>query len=131
MLPNLSSLNFKGLVEEDKLDSFNLPFYAPSMEEAKAVINAQGLFDVIQIEMFESNWDPYDDTNHDFVSDNIQSGANIANCIRAVMEPTIVSNFGAGIVDELFSRFAINVAKHLAKEKTKLPVLTLSLKKRD
>ncbi|KAJ3696673.1 hypothetical protein LUZ61_000378 [Rhynchospora tenuis] len=128
---SLHSMVLEGIVEEEKLDSFNLPFYAPSMEEAKAVINTQGLFDIIHMQMFESNWDPYDDSDDDFVIDNIQSGANFSMCIRSVLEPIIVSHFGESIVDELFSRFAMNVAKHLLKEKTKLPVLTLCLKKKE
>ncbi|KAJ4764841.1 S-adenosyl-L-methionine-dependent methyltransferase superfamily protein [Rhynchospora pubera] len=121
----------QGLVEEGTLDSFNLQVYAPSIEEAKAVINEQGLFQIINIKMFESNLDPYDDTDDDFVFDNIQSGANIATSIRSVLEPMIASHFGAAIVDELFSRFALNVAKHLLKEKTKYAVLALSLKKEE
>ncbi|KAJ4757971.1 S-adenosyl-L-methionine-dependent methyltransferases superfamily protein [Rhynchospora pubera] len=128
---SLHSMVLEGIVEEKKLDSFNLPFYAPSMEEAKEVINAQGLFDIIHMQMFESNWDPYDDSDDDFVIDHVQSGANFAMCIRSVLEPIIGSHFGSSIVDELFSRFAMNVAKHLVKEKTKLPVLTLCLKKKN
>lgn len=34
------------MIEEDKLVTFNLPRYAPSMEEVKAVIHGDGLFDV-------------------------------------------------------------------------------------
>ncbi|KAJ3683014.1 hypothetical protein LUZ60_013241 [Juncus effusus] len=127
----LNSMVREGLVEEGKLDSFNLPFYAPSMEEVEAVVMEQGLFDVLQIKTLESNWDPDDDSDTDLVLDNIRSGANIAMCIRAVLEPMISSHFGESIVEDLFSRFASNVARHLLKEKTKLPLLVLALKKKD
>ncbi|KAJ3696664.1 hypothetical protein LUZ61_000369 [Rhynchospora tenuis] len=128
---SLNSMVLEGLVEEEKLDSFNLPFYAPSMEEAKAVIKEQGLFNIINFHMFELNWDPNDDSDDDFVFDNIQSGANSALCIRSVLEPMIASHFGSTIVDELFSRFAMNVAEHLIKEKTKFPIIVLCLKKKE
>ncbi|KAJ4764843.1 S-adenosyl-L-methionine-dependent methyltransferase superfamily protein [Rhynchospora pubera] len=128
---SINSMVLEGLVEEGTLDSFNLPHYAPSMEEAKAVINEQGLFQIINMQMFESNLDPYDDSDDEFVFDNIQSGVNFAATIRSVLEPTIASHFGAGIVDELFSRLAVNAAKHLLKEKTKYPVLALCLKKKE
>ncbi|KAJ4764844.1 S-adenosyl-L-methionine-dependent methyltransferase superfamily protein [Rhynchospora pubera] len=128
---SINSMVLEGLVEEGTLDSFNLPHYAPSMEEAKAVINEQGLFQIINIQMFESNLDPYDDSDDDFVFDNIQSGVNFAATIRSVLEPMIASHFGAAIVDELFSRLAVNAAKHLLKEKTKYPVLALCLKKKE
>ncbi|KAJ4753146.1 S-adenosyl-L-methionine-dependent methyltransferase superfamily protein [Rhynchospora pubera] len=109
----LNSMVLEGLVEEEKLDSFNIPLYAPSMEEAEAVINEQGLYEIIHIKMTESN------------RDNVQSGANLAMCMRSVLEPMIVGHFGAGIVDELFSRFAMNAAERLAKEKTKVHFLAV------
>ncbi|KAJ3696674.1 hypothetical protein LUZ61_000379 [Rhynchospora tenuis] len=115
----LNSMVLEGLVEEEKLDSFNIPLYAPSMEEAEALINAQSLYDIIHIKMTESN------------RDNIQSGANLAMFMRSVLEPMIVGHFGAGIVDELFSRFAMNAAEHLVKEKTKVHFLALCLKKKE
>ncbi|KAJ4753142.1 S-adenosyl-L-methionine-dependent methyltransferase superfamily protein [Rhynchospora pubera] len=128
---SLNSMVLEGLVKEETFDSFNPPFYAPSMEEAKAVVDEQGLFEIKDIQMFESNWDPYDDSDEDVVSDNIKTGENYAMCIRSVLEPMIASHFGAAIVDELFSRFAMNVANHLLKENTKLPILALRLKKKE
>ncbi|KAJ1699855.1 hypothetical protein LUZ63_008367 [Rhynchospora breviuscula] len=41
---SLNSMVLEGLVEEEKLDSFNLPFYAPSMEEAKEVVSQRRNF---------------------------------------------------------------------------------------
>ncbi|KAJ1699857.1 hypothetical protein LUZ63_008369 [Rhynchospora breviuscula] len=128
---SLNSMVLEGLVKEETFDSFNPPFYAPSMEETKAVVDEQGLFEIRDIQMFESNWDPYDDSDEHIVSDNIKTGVNYARCIRSVLEPMIASHFGAAIVDELFSRFAMNVANHLLKENTKLPILALRLKKKE
>ncbi|KAJ3696667.1 hypothetical protein LUZ61_000372 [Rhynchospora tenuis] len=128
---SLNSMVLEGLVKEETFDSFNPPFYAPSMEEAKAIVDEQGLFEIRDIQIFESNWDPYDDSDGDVVSDNIKTGVSYAMCIRSVLEPMIASHFGAAIVDELFSRFAMNVAKHLLKENTKLPILALRLKKKE
>ncbi|KAJ1699853.1 hypothetical protein LUZ63_008365 [Rhynchospora breviuscula] len=115
----LNSMVLEGLVEEEKLDSFNMPLYAPSMEEAEAVINAQGLYEIIHIKMTEVNMD------------NIQSGAKVAMSMRSVFEPVIVGHFGAGIVDELFSRIAMHAAEHLVKEKTKVHFLAVCLKKKE
>ncbi|KAJ3670846.1 hypothetical protein LUZ60_008272 [Juncus effusus] len=127
----LNSMVLEGLVEEEKLYSFNLPVYVPSMEEVETIVTEQGLFDTLQIKMFKSNWDPDDDSESDIVRDNIKSGANFALCLRAVLEPMISSHFGEFIIEDLFSRFAINVANHLLKENTKLPILVLALKKKD
>ncbi|CAN6294793.1 unnamed protein product [Urochloa humidicola] len=125
----LQSLVQKGLVEKEKLNSFSLPFYAPSMEEVKALIK-EDHFDIERITLFESNWDPLDDSNSDVVLDSASSGRNVANkSIRAVMEPLIIDHFGEAVLDELFMVFASMVAKHLEIRKAKYPVIVVSLKK--
>ncbi|OAY80655.1 Anthranilate O-methyltransferase 1 [Ananas comosus] len=120
----------EGLVEREKLYCFKVPMYTPSMAEVKEVIQKGGLFDISRMQYFESNWDPFDDSCDDFVLDNLQSGANVAKCIRAVAEPLISSHFGEGILDELFSRYANNIARHLLKGKAKYHVLVFALKRK-
>jgi hypothetical protein len=122
----------QGRVEKEKLDSFNLPFYAPSVEEVRDVIRRSEAFDINHIQLFESNWDPHDDMEDDgdLVLDSAQSGVNVARCIRAVIEPLIAHHFGDHILDDLFEVYARNVAVHLQKVKTKYPVIVVSLKAR-
>ncbi|XP_051222990.1 anthranilate O-methyltransferase 2 [Lolium perenne] len=126
---SLQHLVQKGRVEKKKLDSFNLPYYAPSMKEVNTLIKKNGLFNVEQIKLFESNWDPQDDLDGDVVLDSASSGKNVAQCIRAVLEPLIVDHFGQDIIDELFMVFAATIAKHLEKAKAKYPIIMVSLKK--
>ncbi|CAM0908036.1 unnamed protein product [Alopecurus aequalis] len=126
---SLQSLVQKGLVEKDKLDSFNLPYYAPSMKEVTAIINKNELFNIEYTKLFESNWDPQDDSDSDVVLDCASSGVNVALCIRAVLEPLIIDHFGEDIIEELFMIYASTVAKHLEKAKAKYPIITVSLKK--
>ncbi|CAM0908035.1 unnamed protein product [Alopecurus aequalis] len=125
----LSSLVLKGRVEKEKLDSFNLPYYAPSVKEVKALINKNGLFNVEHIKLFESNWDPQDDSEGDKVVDCVKSGENVAKCIRAVLEPLIIDHFGEDIIEEVFMVYASIVAKHLKKAKAKYPIIMVSLMK--
>ncbi|KAI0501702.1 hypothetical protein KFK09_016647 [Dendrobium nobile] len=66
----LKELVSEGLVEVDKLNAFNLPFYTPLMEEVKSTINMEGSFHLDQLQTFESNWDPFDESNDNFVVDN-------------------------------------------------------------
>ncbi|KAJ4817702.1 S-adenosyl-L-methionine-dependent methyltransferases superfamily protein [Rhynchospora pubera] len=115
----LNSMVLEGLVEEEKLDSFNMPLYAPSMEEAEAVINAQGLYEIVHIKMTEVNMD------------TIQGGENVAMSMQSVFGPVILGHFGAGIVDELFSRISKFAAEHLVKEETKVHFLAVCLKKKE
>jgi hypothetical protein len=120
----------QGLVEKEKLDSFNLPFYGPSMDEVKAVVEQSEQFDMNHIKLFETNWDPYDDSEGNDVHDTVQSGINVAKSLRAVMEPLFASHFGESVLDELFNKFAHNVAVDLEKQKTKYSVIALSLRRR-
>ncbi|EES15454.1 hypothetical protein BDA96_07G235300 [Sorghum bicolor] len=127
----LQSLVKQGRVEKEKLDSFNLPFYAPSVDEVRDVIRQSQAFDVTHIQLFESNWDPHDDMEDDdggLVLDGVQSGVNVAKCIRAVIGPLIAHHFGDHVLDGLFELYAKNVAVHLQKVKTKYPVIVVSLK---
>ncbi|CAL9124254.1 unnamed protein product [Musa acuminata var. zebrina] len=126
----LNSMASEGVIVEEKVDSFNLPFYGPSMQEVKSVIHDEGLFDLDQAQMLESNWDPFDDSEDDLVFDNVANGKNVARYIRAVIEPLIAHQFGDAILDELFLRYADNVSKHCLKAKTKFTILVIGLKRK-
>jgi len=116
-------------LKKEKLDSFYLPIYSPSVGEVVAIVEQSGLFNMNHVKVFETNWDPYDDSESDVVHDSVRSGVNVAKCIRAVTEPLIASHFGETILDALFKEYAQRVAKHLEKEKTKHAVIVLSMKK--
>ncbi|EAZ36782.1 hypothetical protein OsJ_21119 [Oryza sativa Japonica Group] len=123
----------KGRVKEEVLTTFNLPFYAPSVDEVTELIEESGLFDVEHTGVFESSWDPHDDSksNGDAVADCARSADSIANCsIRAVIKPLITDHFGESIVDELFQVYVPLVAKHLEKGRAMYPVIVVSLKGR-
>uniref|UniRef100_A0A0E0DZS1 Jasmonate O-methyltransferase n=1 Tax=Oryza meridionalis TaxID=40149 RepID=A0A0E0DZS1_9ORYZ len=97
----LQSLVMEGLVEKERLDSFNIPNYEPSIHEVKTVVISSKLFTINKIHVFESNWDPYDDSSDQGQATNInpiKSGLNVAKCIRAVLEPLIASHFGESIL---------------------------------
>uniref|UniRef100_A0A0E0LAY3 Jasmonate O-methyltransferase n=1 Tax=Oryza punctata TaxID=4537 RepID=A0A0E0LAY3_ORYPU len=121
----------KGRVKEEDLTAFNLPYYAPSVDEVTELVEESGLFDIEHTDLFESSWDPHDDSNgdDDVVADCARSAENIANCsIRAVIEPLITDHFGESIVDELFEVYGPIVAKHLEKGRAMYPVIVVSLK---
>ncbi|KAL6605861.1 hypothetical protein ACP70R_041514 [Stipagrostis hirtigluma subsp. patula] len=121
----------QGLVEEEKLNSFNGPFYGASVGEVKEVVKQSGLFDMNHIKLFEANWDPYDDSEDGNVQDSIQSGLNIAKCIRATTETLFVSHFGEFILDALFKEYASKMAEYLERDEKKThSVIILSLQRR-
>ncbi|KQJ88164.1 hypothetical protein BRADI_4g16110v3 [Brachypodium distachyon] len=127
---SLLSLVLKGRMEQEKLDSFNLPYYAPSVREVTTLININKHFDIEHIGLFESNWDPQDDSNSDIVLDCHNSGENVAKCVRGVLAGLlIIDHFGEDTIDELFVVFASILTKHLVKAKAKHTVIFVSLTK--
>ncbi|XP_074568357.1 anthranilate O-methyltransferase 2-like [Curcuma longa] len=128
----LNSMVLEGIVPEEKVNTFNLPSYGASFEEVESIIHNEGLFDLDRAEIFESSWDPFDEFEDDLhaISKYTRSGKNVANYIRAVMEPLIEHQFGAAILDDLFERYAHGVSKHLLKEKANHTIFLFSLKKK-
>ncbi|XXG77275.1 hypothetical protein AAC387_Pa08g1458 [Persea americana] len=116
----LKGMVSQGVIEEGKLDSFDLPYYTPSVKELKAVIAMEGSFILDRLQITEINWDTNDnDDSEGYVFDKKASGQNVVKCIRVVTESLLANHFGAEIIDELFEKYVENVGEHLAKEKTK------------
>ncbi|KAG0467973.1 hypothetical protein HPP92_017301 [Vanilla planifolia] len=118
----------EGLVQGDILNACKFPQYAPLMEEVTTIVKMEGSFCIEEAHTFESTWDPLDESNEDVVLDEVSSGKNVATSIRAVAEPLLSNHFGDGIIDDLFSRYAKNVARHMLKGKPKYLVFVLLLK---
>lgn len=116
-------------MENKKLSSFNMPYYAPSLDEVTQLIKQNDLFDIEDTRLFESNWDAYDDSDGDVVLNCSGSAENIAKIIRAGIEPLIMNHFGEDIIEELFMVYASILAKNLEKGKAMCPVIVVMLKK--
>lgn len=121
----LMSMVLEGLVKEEKVDSFNAPYYAPCAEELNLEIQKQGSFIMDQLEAFEIDWDPDADQENDQTV--ASSGKRVAKTIRAVVESMIEAHFGNEIMDDLFRRYAELVSSHLSKSRTKYINLVTSL----
>lgn len=119
----------QGLIDEEKVHSFNIPQYTPSPAEIKGETKKQGSFTITRLEVSEVNWDAYQDEI--CPSDAHKDGGyNVAKMMRAVAEPLLVSHFGDGIIDEVFSRYKDIVADRMSKEKTEFVNVTVSMIKR-
>lgn len=120
----LMSMVSEGLVEEEKVDSFNAPYYAPCAEEIKMEVEREGSFSIDMIEGFEIEWDGGSD-------DKQSRGRRVAKTIRAVVESMLESQFGRDIMDELFHRYAELVDDYLSKNTTKYTNLVISMFRKD
>ncbi|KAL6995713.1 jasmonate O-methyltransferase [Sarracenia purpurea var. burkii] len=129
----LMTMASEGIIEEEKIDSFNVPYYAPSPEELTCVIQKEGSFVIDHLEAFEMDWDG-DDSLHSFVEhqktiefENLTSGQRVSKTIRAVTESMLEFHFGGEIIDKLFYKYSEIVDDHLSKNRNKGIVLVVSL----
>lgn len=125
----------QGRIEEEKVNSFNLPYYASCAEELNLVLQKEGSFITDRLETLEiDDGDRLDqDIPHNTAFDDDQmitsSGQRVANSIRVVFESVLESHFGKEIMDDLFRTYAELVSEH--QNSTKYTVLVISLIKKN
>nr|POE65410.1 putative s-adenosylmethionine-dependent methyltransferase at5g38100 [Quercus suber] len=88
-----------GLVEEAKVDSFNVPAYYTPPKKLKALIERNGNFSIKRMEVLNNQ------KKHLI----LQSASLRSLYLRAVLEGIIEKHFGNEILDELFNRFTHKV----------------------
>ncbi|KAK8696178.1 hypothetical protein V6N13_001315 [Hibiscus sabdariffa] len=103
----IMSLAREGRIEEEKVDSFNAPYYAPCTEEIKEEIQKEGSFTIDGLEAFEIDWDGGVVTDIHTPQGKQLVGQRVAKTIRAVVESMLESHFGIepDVMDELFIRY--------------------------
>ena len=122
----------QGLVEQAKLDSFSLPFYAPNKDEVEKIVEMEGSFVVDTINFFKVKWDERDNDDDHICFDAYSSGKHIARNTRAVFEQMLVSHFqfGDSVVDYLFERYAYHLTCNLLVQKGNYFNIVISLTKK-
>ncbi|EEF33146.1 S-adenosylmethionine-dependent methyltransferase, putative [Ricinus communis] len=128
----LTRLVLEGVINKEKLDSFNVPYFTPSMSEVISEIEKDGSFLIDQIELSEQHWNPYHDEPN--ISEAFKNpGYNVAKYVRAGIEPLIISHFGfdKAIMDEVFDRYKEILNEYMAKEKSEFVNLTVSVIKKE
>ncbi|CAA6669054.1 unnamed protein product [Spirodela intermedia] len=113
----------EGLVEEDKVDSFNLPCYSPSPEEVEHEIVREGSFSLEFLKVFEL------DLNADNAeaSSNSSEAQGISKAVQAILEPILESHFGRSTIESLFSRFPKAFDEDTRRNQFNLINITISL----
>ncbi|PHU21348.1 hypothetical protein BC332_06455 [Capsicum chinense] len=130
----MNDMVIEGMIEETKLDNFNLPLYAPSIKEIKQIIKNEGSFKILQLETFKLKWDS-NMANHGEKEEKIlfhekSRAVYVAGNMRAVQEPILVDHFGEEIMDDLFERFGAKAIEYMENcEKGIINNVVLSLSK--
>ncbi|XP_059434191.1 S-adenosyl-L-methionine:benzoic acid/salicylic acid carboxyl methyltransferase 2-like [Corylus avellana] len=126
----LNDMVSEGLIDEEKLDSFNIPKYTPSPSEVESEVVKDGSFCIDRLEVSEINWNAYDSESFSSSDAFSDGGYNVAKCMRAVAEPLLVTHFGDAIIEEVFCRYKEILSDRISKEKTQFTNVTIALTKR-
>lgn len=115
---SLATLVDQGEVEEEKLESYEVNFYAASKEELQEEVRKEGSFKIDVIEKFEMDKD---------INGGSSYGNAVGKTVRSIQEPMIAHHFGQGILDKLFELYGRLVDQELAKEDIKSISIVLVL----
>ncbi|XP_058216917.1 loganic acid O-methyltransferase-like [Rhododendron vialii] len=99
---SLADMVKMGVITEEKVDSFNLPRYSPSIEEVKIVVEMNECFTIEKICSLShpSNYDPRPLDIERTCAD-----------VRAILENPMQDHFGSENMDQLFHLFRQKSAK--------------------
>ncbi|KAL5557336.1 hypothetical protein UlMin_039572 [Ulmus minor] len=111
----------KGEIEEEKLDSYDVHFYAPSKEEIEDEVRKEGSFELERLEMVEIERENKD--NHE------SYGTRVAMAVRAIQESMITRHFGEGILDSLFEAYGRLIDEEMTKKDIRPITLVLVVRK--
>ncbi|KAL8205706.1 hypothetical protein R6Q57_009257 [Mikania cordata] len=101
----------EGLITSEKRDDFNIPVYAPSLQDFKEVVEANGSFSINKLEVFRGG-SPLVVNQPD---DAAEVGMALANSCRSVSGVLVDAHIGDKLGHELFLRMA-NRATNKAEE---------------
>ncbi|XLR56206.1 hypothetical protein S83_006878 [Arachis hypogaea] len=125
----LNDMVLENLIEATKLESFNLPLYDPTIEEARKVIEKEGSFSLQRLEAVIMGWDA---NINEGVDENNKLDLNMRSQFitkqhRAALEPLLKAQFGENVMDKLFLRFKTKVVQLMEEKNLEFPTLLVSL----
>ncbi|XP_057806856.1 probable methyltransferase TCM_000336 [Salvia miltiorrhiza] len=115
---SLAHLVAQGEIEEEKLESYDVHFYAPSKAELEDEVRKEGSFKTEMVEMVE-------------MRDEDVSGSAVAKAVRSIQESMLAHHFGFGepIFDKLFHHYALLIDREFAQRHVKSTTALLLLTK--
>lgn len=108
----------EGLIEEEKLDSFNIPYYGPSLGELKIVVETENSFEIDSVTTLSGF--PLHPLTEVREGEEEMFGRIVGNYYRALFENIVGAHFewNEYLIDEFFSRIEKRAA---AKYREYLP----------
>ena len=103
-------LHWQGLIDEEKLDSFNIAFYGPSVEELQSIVETEKSFDIESVRVLTGF--PLHPLLEVREGEEAMFGRIVAKHYRALFENIVGSHLGWDeyLIDEFFSRIESRAA---------------------
>uniref|UniRef100_A0A0D9XRC2 Jasmonate O-methyltransferase n=1 Tax=Leersia perrieri TaxID=77586 RepID=A0A0D9XRC2_9ORYZ len=89
----------EGMVDGKKMDSFNVPVYAATIEEFRDIIDVDGSFRINRLELVMGSPPVVNNPK-----DRHAIGLTVAKYLRSLLGPLVVAHVGRALADELFIR---------------------------
>lgn len=102
---SLAHLVARGEIAEEKLESYEVHFYAPSKAEMEEQVRKEGSFEVEMAEMLEMEKESFGNYN----------GTAVSKAVRSIQESMLSRHFGEEIMDSLFHHYASLIDREIAK----------------
>eukprot|EP00268_Persea_americana_P038974 TRINITY_DN3860_c0_g1_i3.p1 TRINITY_DN3860_c0_g1~~TRINITY_DN3860_c0_g1_i3.p1 ORF type:complete len:378 (-),score=75.61 TRINITY_DN3860_c0_g1_i3:439-1572(-) len=125
----LNDMVSEGLIEKEKVDSFNFPLYEPSPDELMLEIERQGSFFLHRQAVCKVDWDATatdNTTNEETGTTTRIQGEYVARAARAIVEPMLKEHFGEEVMENVFQRL-VSLVQHVPRESAKYTVIINSL----
>ncbi|XP_074313357.1 putative jasmonic acid carboxyl methyltransferase 2 [Silene latifolia] len=117
----LQDMVIEGMIEQEKLDEFDMPFYSPTVEEVRKLVEAEGSFVLNKLETFTVDWSIDK-------SQNLETRAKlVTKTIRAVTESLLANAFSHAVMDDLFLLFEIRVKEQMVGQRSEYLNIVLSV----
>lgn len=115
---SLKDLVSQGLIEEESLDSFNMPMFCPCPEEVSGEVAREGSFEIRRLEILRRS-DTFTEEEMDAMTGSASAkeafGNKLAKQLRAAMESLLKYHFGEEVMDALFQRCGETMGKRLSE----------------
>ncbi|KAI9182285.1 hypothetical protein LWI28_023872 [Acer negundo] len=122
----------EGLIEESKLESFNMPIYKPRDEEIRLVIEREGSFDIHQLQItFKVDWVlSLESEDKALDLEKYGKGKQVARRVISAIEPLLVTHFGHVVMDDMFQRYSVKLTEYLETKEGFIETLVICLIKK-
>ncbi|GAB2230581.1 hypothetical protein Drorol1_Dr00014854 [Drosera rotundifolia] len=119
----ISQLISEGLIDEEKVDSFNFPFYYAAQEELQAIVEKEGSFLIEHIETVRMDVAMG-------IQDPWERAVNYSGTVKSFTQSLISHHFGQQVSDQIYDRLAHVVFDKMTLELAQNPTVFMVLRRK-